>query len=100
MPIGVPTPARAFLFLNECRFVTNSVSKKINCTEEQGDNRQRKQSQLPINSHHDGERSDQRDNRCKNIRETFVVDRLDGLRIVGNAKTGITRAPRIVVLER
>ena len=36
----------------------------------------------------------------KNSRETFVVDRLDRLRIVGDAKARIARAARVVIFER
>ena len=32
--------------------------------------------------------------------EALVVNRLDRLRIVGDAKTGIARTPRVVIFER
>ena len=44
--------------------------------------------------------ADERDDRAENVGEALVVDRLDRLRIVGDAEAGIGRAPRVVILER
>ena len=36
----------------------------------------------------------------EDVGKTFVVDCLNGLGIVGDPETGITRTPRIVIFER
>ena len=55
---------------------------------------------MPIEPHHDDKSADQRDNRSENVGEAFVVNCLDGLRIVGDTKTGIARTARVVIFER
>ena len=56
--------------------------------------------ELPVELQHDDEHADERDDRAENVGEALVVDRLDGLRIVGDAKARISRAARVVILER
>ncbi len=90
----------ALLFLNECRFAANSVREKINRGDNQRNNRKRQERELPIQPHHDHERAGKCDSRSKNVGEPFVVDRLDRLRIIGDAETGIARTASIVIFER
>src|SRR6476660_6198614 len=90
----------AFVFLNRGRFTTNSAREKINRANDQRHNRQRKQRQYPVEPQHYDEGADQRDYRSKDVGETFVVDRLDRLRIVRDAKTGIGRPPRVMKFKR
>src|SRR4030095_4348518 len=89
-----------FLFLNRGRFTTNSAREKINRAYDQRHNRQGKQRQYPVEPQHYDECADQRDYRSKYVSETFVVDRLDRLRIVRDAKTGICRSPRVMKFKR
>src|SRR5262249_47532804 len=90
---------RAFLFLDRCRFATDPLRKQIDCANNQWNDGKRNHGELPIQPKHDEEGSDQRDRRRKNIREAFVVDRLDGLRIVSDTKAGIARTARIMEFE-
>src|SRR5215831_8861542 len=90
----------AFLFLNRGRFAANPAREEINRPNNQRHNRQRKQRQNPIELQHDDECADQRNYRRKDVGETFVVDRLNRLRIVCDAKTGIGRSPRVMEFER
>src|SRR6266436_5406589 len=76
------------------------MRENINRTDDQRHDRKRKQCQLPIQLHHNDECSDECNGRSEDVRETFVIDRLDGLRIVSDAKTGIGRTARVVVFER
>src|SRR6478672_1339431 len=90
----------AFVFLNRGRFTTNPAREKINRAHDQRHNRQGKQRQYPVESQHYDECADQRDYRSKDVGETFVVDCLDRLRIVRDAKTGIGRPSRVMKLKR
>ena len=90
----------AFLFLNRGRFTTNPAREEINRGDDQRHNRQRKQRQYPVEPYHDDERAEQRDYRREDVGESLVVDRLDRLRVVRDAKTGIGRSPGIVIPER
>src|SRR5437870_10921458 len=90
----------AFLFLNGCRFTPNPMGKEINGADNQRNYSERNQRKLPIQSQHDQESSDQRDDRAEDVGESLVVNRLDRLRVVRHAETGITRAPCVVVFER
>jgi len=61
---------------------------------------ERGQSERQIHSHHHHECGDQHHHRGKYGGETFVVDRLDALRIIGHAKAGVRAASRIVEFQR
>ena len=76
------------------------MRKKLYCANYQWHDSQGNQGELPIHLHHDDERSNQCDHRSKDVGETLVVDCLNRLRVVRDAKTGITRAPCIVVFQR
>ena len=67
----------AFLFLNGCRFTPNPMRENINRADNQRDNSKRNQRKLPIQSQHNQESSDQRDDRAENVGESFVINRLD-----------------------
>src|SRR5205823_3959760 len=67
---------------------------------EQGNDRERKQGELPIHSHHDYERPDKRDDRCENVGEALIVDGLNRLRIVGDAEAGVAGTAGGVVVQR
>src|SRR5437016_7084819 len=90
----------AFLFLNRCRFTANPTREEINRAHDQRHNRQGKECQYPVESQHHDECANQRDYRSKDVGKTFVVDRLDRLRIVRDAKTGIGRPPRVMKFKR
>ena len=79
----------ALLFLNRGRLAANAVREEINGGDNCGHDRERKQRQLPIDPDHHAECADQHNDRSKDIREALVVDRLDGLGIVGDAKARI-----------
>src|SRR4029077_2310934 len=104
-----PDRAQAFLrlrengalqFLNGCRFAANPMRKEINGANNQWNNPKRDQCKLPVQSQHDDESSDQGDDRAEDVGESLVIDSLNRLRVVRHAETGITRAPRVVILER
>src|SRR6266446_10986880 len=76
------------------------MRKQINGADNQWDNPKRDQRKLPVQSQHDHESSDQRDDGPKDVGESLVVDCLNRLRVVCHAETGITRAPRVVIFER
>src|SRR5947208_10044397 len=90
----------AFLFLNGCRFTPNPMGKEINGADNQRNYSERNQRKLPIQSQHNQESSDQRDDRAEDVGESLVVNRLDRLRVVRHAETGITRTPCVVVFKR
>src|SRR5207249_7172253 len=74
--------------------------ENINCADNQWNDGERDQRQPPIQPQHDDEWCDECDCRSKDVGETFVVDRLDRLRIVSDAETGIRRPARVVIFER
>ena len=90
----------ALVFLNGCRFAANPMRKEINGANNQWNNPKRDQRKLPVQSQHDDESSDQGDDRPEDVGESLVIDCLNRLRVVRHAETGITRAPRVVILER
>ncbi len=90
----------AFLFLDRGRFAPDSLGEKINRADDRRHDREGKQRQLPVDPDHHDEGADQRDDGAENVRETLVVNRLDRLRIVGDAKAGIARAARVVIFQR
>src|SRR5262249_8329335 len=90
----------AFLFLNRRRFTTNSAREEINRADDKSNNRGERQSQHTSEPQYYDECADQRDYRSKDVGETLVVDRLDRLRIVRDAKTGIGGPPRVVEFKR
>ena len=55
---------------------------------------------MPVESQHDGERAKQRNARANDVCEAFVIDGLDRLRIISDAKTGIGRTAGVMKLER
>ena len=90
---------RTFLLLNKGRLPPDAICEKINRADEQGNNGNGKESQLPVEPPHDHESADQRDDRAEDVGESLVINRLDRLRVVGHAKTGIGRTPRVVKLQ-
>ena len=76
------------------------MRKDIDRTDDQWHDRKREQRQLPIQLHHDDEGSRECNCRSKDVGEAFVVNRLDGLRIVSDPKTGIGRTACVVIFER
>ena len=91
---------RAVPLVNGGGLGANAFRKIINGADDQRHNAQREQRELPIDPHHDGESAKQGDARSENVGEPLVVHRLDRLRIVGDAETGIRRAARVVIAER
>ena len=90
----------ALLFLNGGRLAANPMGKKIDGAHNQWNNPKRDERKLPVQSQHDDESSDQRDDRPEDVGESLIVDCLNRLRIVRHAETGIARAPRVVVFQR
>ena len=90
----------AILFLNRGRVPANAIGEKVNRSHDRRDDGQGKQRQLPVNPDHHDKSPDEGDDGTENICEAFVVDCLDRLRIVGNAKTRIARTTRVMILER
>src|SRR5207244_8572939 len=76
------------------------MGKEINGADNQRNYSERNQSNLTIQSQHNQESSDQRDDRAEDIGESLVVHRLDRVRVVRHTETGITRAPCVVVSKR
>ena len=62
--------------------------------------RERGKRERPIHSHHHKKCRHQHDDRRQHGRETFIVNRLDALRIVGHAEAGVRAAAGVVELER
>ena len=91
---------RAVLFLNRGGLGANPFGKDVDGADEERYDRKREQRQLPIESQHDSKGADQGNAGSDNVSEAFIVNCLNGLRIVSDAKTGISRAPRVVKLER
>ena len=89
-----------FLFLDPGRFPPNPLGKEVDRYNQKRNNRERHQSQLPIESYHDSEGANQRDDRSEDPGEAFVVDCLNSLRIVSDAEAGIARPPGVVKFER
>ncbi len=90
----------AILFLNRSRVPANAIGEKVNRGHDRRHDGQGKQRQLPVDPNHDEECSDERDDGTENIREALVVDGLDRLRIVGDAKARIARAARVMIFQR
>src|SRR5207237_4149745 len=91
---------RAILLLNGSRLSTNAFGKKVDRANEKRDDGKRKQGQLPVKPEHDSKCPQQGDARTNNVGEPFIVNCLNRLRIVGDAKTRISRATCVVKLER
>ena len=90
----------AFLFLDRGRVAANAIGEKVNRSHDRRHDGEGKQRQLPVDPDHDEKGPDQRNDGTKNVREALVVDRLDRLRIVGDAKTRIARAARVMIFQR
>src|SRR5438270_12952912 len=89
-----------FLFLDPGRFPPNPFGKEVDRYNQKRNNRERQQRQLPIESYHDSKGSNERDDRSEDPGETFVVDCLNSLGIVSDAKAGIARPAGVVKFER
>ena len=90
---------RALLFLNGGGLAANPFGKEIDRADKQRHDGEREQESIANPAEHDGKSPDQGHARTDNVSEAFVVDRLNRLRVVGDAKTGISRAAGVVEFE-
>ena len=90
----------AFAFVNACGLLTDTLRVVADRPNDRWQDDERGQRERQVHLYHHHKCGEQHHHRGEHGRESFVVDRLDALRIVGDAKAGIGTASCVVEFQR